>query len=81
MILPLPGIFIKEESSENGVPYMRFEYNCEEVGRMYNHERYDELFVMKDGIAVDKLVAFNLKDAVGYMRRYLGLKDGRSYRR
>jgi hypothetical protein len=78
MILTPPGIFVKEELSRNGTPYTKLEYKCEEVGRIYNRERYDELFVMKDGIAVDRLVAFSLKDAVWHMRRHLGLKDGRS---
>ena len=81
MILPLPGIYVKEELSGNDVLYLSFEYNCEEVERMYKNGRYDELFIMKNGLAVENLAAFTLKDAVGYIRRYLGLKDGRSCRR
>ena len=81
MILPLPGIYVKEKTSIGSVLYTALEYNCEEVGRLYQRGQHGELFIMKNGKAIDKITVLSLKSAVLKVREFLGLKDGRSCRR
>lgn len=73
MILPLPGIFIKEDTNDHGVPYTQFTYECNVIGRMYKHENRYKLFIIKQNMAISQSMVDDLKSAVNILRKKLGL--------